>query len=673
MTIKDQLLLTNRTKLAIRDAIEARGVSVGTARFSEYADKVTQINSPPSPEDQFVTGERMVPTTPSGTNVGKAKLLPLTTVGSWFSFAESRAESWVAIGRARVSSEPLATPIADPIQIRDRGTLELIAVPAVPPSTASSMSFSRDDSLLAVGSPLRIIDTSDWTISESFSYPSSIVRFSSTADLLVAADDTTIRVLDTNTWSILTTVTVSSAVTWGEYSADGSRFAVATTASPYFAVYETTGWTVVSTPSTLPSTRGDCVAFSPDGARLGVSWRQETPSGSTNRARIYNVSTWGVVANLTWSGSAAPSSVSFSPTGLMIVGTTGSSAEYITHDGIIQNTYNGWSSGAQLFWARDGASVYGVPRAVNLAVQPFGSLYRFTVSPESLVAAMPLANATLTPSTKYAAKGDLALNPPITYQRGATSTYARGGCTGVVRPSTGQNILGSVLGSRFIGDDAVVSSTGRYIVAVGRAAAPAAPDVVDEVLLVDTVAETLDVHATTETPLLVGISPGGGTALVADDVSLFELRDTVDWSLVFTPGSALPNVVRVAAVTDAGVAAVACAGSQGVVRVFTPPSTTGVSSPSSPAGDIQVMAFSPDGAKLFCAAGDNRLLQVLDIASNTWVSTLTNQPSQVTSLVVADGMLIVGGALPLLMSIDDYDDRQFIGAASGKAGKLIPL
>lgn len=51
MTIADSLLLLNNTKAAIKSAIEAKGVTVGTVSFASYADKIAAISDYVRPSD----------------------------------------------------------------------------------------------------------------------------------------------------------------------------------------------------------------------------------------------------------------------------------------------------------------------------------------------------------------------------------------------------------------------------------------------------------------------------------------------------------------------------------------------------------------------------------------------------------------------------------------------
>jgi hypothetical protein len=54
MAISDKLVYLNETKTAIKNAIEAKGVTVGEATFREYATKVSEIESGGGESDIFM-------------------------------------------------------------------------------------------------------------------------------------------------------------------------------------------------------------------------------------------------------------------------------------------------------------------------------------------------------------------------------------------------------------------------------------------------------------------------------------------------------------------------------------------------------------------------------------------------------------------------------------------
>ena len=70
-----------------------------------------------------------------------------------------------------------------------------------------------------------------------------------------------------------------------------TTMAVAHSSSPYVTIYNTSDWSKVSNPSTLPSGTGLGVTFNSDGSLMAVAH-----SGSPY-ATIYNTSDWSKVSN----------------------------------------------------------------------------------------------------------------------------------------------------------------------------------------------------------------------------------------------------------------------------------------------------------------------------------------------------------------------------------------
>ena len=119
---------------------------------------------------------------------------------------------------------------------------------------------------------------------------------------------------------------------WCEFSPDGTRLAVASNATPYLVVYDTSTWDRITITGGTPTSGVSCLDWSPDGTKLAVSY------GASPYLVVYNTATW---AKLTIAGGT-PTSLGlceFSPDGTKLaIATKNSSAEPF----IIYNTGD-WS------------------------------------------------------------------------------------------------------------------------------------------------------------------------------------------------------------------------------------------------------------------------------------------------------------------------------------------
>jgi len=122
---------------------------------------------------------------------------------------------------------------------------------------------------------------------------------------------------------------------------------VAHSGSPYVTIYNTSGWSKVSNPATLPANTANGCAFSPDGALLAVA-HYNSPY-----ITIYNTSSWSKVANPATLPPNNANGCAFSPDGALLA-VAHNSSPYVT----IYNTSD-WSKAAGV------VPIYDTARAVS--------------------------------------------------------------------------------------------------------------------------------------------------------------------------------------------------------------------------------------------------------------------------------------------------------------------
>lgn len=201
-----------------------------------------------------------------------------------------------------------------------------------PGGNIRKLKFSPDGSMLAVGmsaSPwLRVYDTASWSVLyTSGNVAVNAMAFSpSSAELAVCFDGTSttgnLYRIDTATWTA-TSITQrdSNAVA---YSPDGSMVAVAgdnTSYGAYFRVWsidpDTGAWSIAHTDNAKG--QGYAVAFSPDGAYVGV--------GFASQVVVYSTADFSVVYSYNIGGSTT-TAVAFSPDSTVFAWTTSYSTQY---------------------------------------------------------------------------------------------------------------------------------------------------------------------------------------------------------------------------------------------------------------------------------------------------------------------------------------------------------
>ncbi len=111
--------------------------------------------------------------------------------------------------------------------------------------------------------------------------------------------------------SVLPTSNVNKAV----FSPDGRRLVVRMESTPFIIIYNTSNWTQIPNPATIPNGRGDAI-YSPNGSFLVTSFT------SAPYLRIYNTSNWTTVSFTTIPG--ASQSITFSPNGTWMAVSHGS-------------------------------------------------------------------------------------------------------------------------------------------------------------------------------------------------------------------------------------------------------------------------------------------------------------------------------------------------------------
>lgn len=201
-----------------------------------------------------------------------------------------------------------------------------------PGGTIKRLKFSPDGSMLAVGmsaSPwLRVYDTASWSVLyTSGNVAVNDMAFSpSGAELAVCFDGTSavgyVLRVETATWTAgAITQRDSNAIA---YSPDGSMVAVAgdnTSYGAYFRVWsidpDTGAWSIAFTDNSRA--QGKAIAFSPDGAYIGV--------GFTSYVVVYSTADFSEVYSYNIGGSTT-TAVAFSPDSTVFAWTTSYASQY---------------------------------------------------------------------------------------------------------------------------------------------------------------------------------------------------------------------------------------------------------------------------------------------------------------------------------------------------------
>lgn len=165
-------------------------------------------------------------------------------------------------------------------------------------------------------------------------------------------------ITDPSTWTAVSGISaLAGQVNDLAFSPDGTRLVIAHSSSPGFTILETSGWTVVTNPSTLPGTNGAGCAFNVTGTLMALL------GGSGTRLIIYSTSdfntnyTPGTQPTYTAGGGVTP--LAFNPAGtVLICCTTGSPPVkgYNVSDwsNITISTYSGVSAGNSCAFSPDG-------------------------------------------------------------------------------------------------------------------------------------------------------------------------------------------------------------------------------------------------------------------------------------------------------------------------------
>ena len=103
---------------------------------------------------------------------------------------------------------------------------------------------------------------------------------------------------------VLSPVFLPSTANGCAFSPDGSLLAVEHQGSPYITIYNTSTWTKLANPSTLPSNTAYGCAFSPDGSLLAVAHT------NSPYITVYDTSTWAAESGFSFIGTNA-NAVSF--------------------------------------------------------------------------------------------------------------------------------------------------------------------------------------------------------------------------------------------------------------------------------------------------------------------------------------------------------------------------
>ncbi len=104
--------------------------------------------------------------------------------------------------------------------------------------------------------------------------------------ILAAATSTQVSLQNADSKFAIAPVPMLSTAYGCAFSPDGTLLAVAHSGGPYITVYNTSTWTKLANPSTLPSNAATGCAFSPDGTLLAVA------HSSSPYLTVYNTSTW---------------------------------------------------------------------------------------------------------------------------------------------------------------------------------------------------------------------------------------------------------------------------------------------------------------------------------------------------------------------------------------------
>lgn len=144
---------------------------------------------------------------------------------------------------------------------------------------------------------LRVVETTNWTSVSVTDQPGSCQGISFSPDgtqVVLCVGLGVPQRYDPTDWSFIAGLTGTSGSPYfslGAFSPDGSLWAGANSNSPFIDIWETSGWTKLSNPASLPPASANDVAWSPDGSLLAVG------HASSPYVTIYNTSDWSKVTN----------------------------------------------------------------------------------------------------------------------------------------------------------------------------------------------------------------------------------------------------------------------------------------------------------------------------------------------------------------------------------------
>ncbi len=210
------------------------------------------------------------------------------------------------------------------------GYTKLNNPPSLPAGNGRAVAFSADGSLLAVGC--------------------------ATTPFIKVYNVTSIT--DPSTWTAVAGISaLAGQVQDLTFSPDGTRLVIAHTNSPGFTILETSGWTVVSNPGTLPGTNGAGCAFNAAGTLMALL------GGSGTRLIIYSTADFTInytpATQPTYTAGSGVTPLAFNPAGTILICCTTSSPPikgYNVSDwsDITIPTYSGVSSGNSCAFSPNG-------------------------------------------------------------------------------------------------------------------------------------------------------------------------------------------------------------------------------------------------------------------------------------------------------------------------------
>lgn len=220
MTVETELATLVATKSALRDAIEAGNVTVGTAPFSHYPDKIKQVG-PPTAHVLVRYSNNDVYYSTAGYTMGSAPLGELVATGVVGIIASP--DKTYALMTGPGSAPPRRFTVS-------MGVVDTLS--ALPNVTAGGgMDISPDGSVFVVqrgNSPfIGAYNTTDWSPVSGFSPTGSprVVKFSPDGTKLALGIGNTLTMVDTATWASFAVAGVNESVDSIAWSSDSKRLA----------------------------------------------------------------------------------------------------------------------------------------------------------------------------------------------------------------------------------------------------------------------------------------------------------------------------------------------------------------------------------------------------------------------------------------------------------------